>query len=81
MVASGYAERVQLPEESIVALGGDAGLDEERLLVSGADLLAVTPLGTRWRGRRSGGRAGAALDGIQSPTPWAGRSTSVCSDG
>ena len=45
-VASGYAERVQLPEESIVALGGDAGLDEERLLVSGADLLTSYPLGT-----------------------------------
>ena len=49
-VASGYAERVQLPEESIVALGGDAGLDEERLLVSGADLLTSYPFGNPMEG-------------------------------
>ena len=45
-VASGYLSRVQ-PDSvaNLVNLGGDAGLDEERLLISGADVLTSYPFG------------------------------------
>ena len=47
-VASGYLSRVE-PDSAAnrVNLGGDAGLDEEMLLISGADVLTSYPFGTR----------------------------------
>lgn len=45
-VASGYLDRVAGEQnESRKPLGGDAGLDEEMLLVSGADVLTSYPFG------------------------------------
>ena len=45
-VASGYLDRVAGGEdENRKSLGGDAGLDEEMLLVSGADVLTSYPFG------------------------------------
>jgi len=45
-VASGYLERVDVdPGSRRFPLGGDAGLDEEMLLVSGADVLTSYPFG------------------------------------
>jgi len=45
-VASGYLSRIE-PDSTAnpVDLGGDAGMDEERLLISGADVLTSYPFG------------------------------------
>ena len=50
-VASGYLSRVEPDSaESPVDLGGDAGLDEERLLISGANVLTSYPFGDPMKG-------------------------------
>ena len=49
-VASGYADRVPEAQGTLVNLGGDAGLDEERLVASGANVLSSYPFGNPMEG-------------------------------
>lgn len=49
-VASGYADRIPDVQGTLVNLGGDAGLDEERLVASGANLLSSYPFGNPMEG-------------------------------
>ena len=49
-VASGYADRIPDVQGALVDLGGDAGLDEERLVASGANVLSSYPFGNPMEG-------------------------------
>ena len=49
-VASGYAERIADVHPSVIDLGGDAGLEDERLVASGVNVLTSYPFGNPMEG-------------------------------
>ena len=82
-VASGYLDRVAGEQnENRKPLGGDAGLDEEMLLVSGADVLTSYPFGDPMIGveDRTGVPAMAMAEYAEGPSIGT-RSLSRSSDG